>query len=1051
MAQKPSIRLRFVVLFVLIVSAGLGAFGAWNYGNRKQEKEADLVERLGHIEARVKTSLPIAIWQFNREQIINIVRSEMNDPIVTGIQVQYGKKKAYGLQRAQGALVELEGPLTADITREFDVLYEPGQPKVGTVAIFASERSIRESLQHDLALLVLQILAINCMIVAALYAIVTKQVLSPLGKIRDALDAIASSGSSLQRHLPPADTREFQAVTDNVNRYIDQLQTLMGGTIERVHATIQRIADGDLGSAIHTEQERGESVLHRLVQMRDKLSAIQLYQQSAQAQLQAANERANLALTLTRSGEWHIRADQPGWLVSSERNAVLCGELPGTSDWRLAVAEVWQRIDLEDPLLLARFRQQFSDALAGRLDAFEMTYPFRRPIDGRQIWLRTLVQAETDSDGRLVQLFGVNQDITALKEAEIAIRQAQKAAEEANQAKSDFLANMSHEIRTPMNAIIGMSGLALAGELSTRQANYIRKVNTAARNLLGIINDILDFSKIEAGKMTIESTPFTLDEVLTTLSSLVAEKAHSKGLVMRLDAADDIPAMLQGDPLRLGQVLLNLVGNAIKFAERGEIVVAVRRLAPGDPLYSATGEQLTLHFAVTDAGIGLTPQQQGKLFNAFTQADSSTSRRFGGTGLGLTISKNLVHLMGGRIGVHSTPGEGSTFYFTVNLEPAALQSVAAARLEPASDPALGLAGVRVLLVEDNEVNQELALELLTSAGIVVDIANNGQEAVDKVGRASADAPFDAVLMDCQMPVMDGFTATRLLRQDPRWAELPIIAMTANAMRSDREKVLAVGMNDHIGKPLDVGVMFATIARWVTPKTRLQPLPQPPMAARQAADPAQRFQGLDRVPGLDWAAGLRVAGGKADLYARLLLRFAATQRDFSAQFDRLRSDLSSPAHQEALVRHVHTLKGLAGNIGAQDLQRTTHSLELVCATPPIPWAELQVLRDAADAALRAVLRGIDVWEQGGPPAATVAPAPASSPTLPPDVPPLLAALARLVQDSDAQALEDADRCAVLLAGTPWHPAMVQLLADLQNFDFDAAAVALDRLNSAVAQA
>nr|WP_315186584.1 ATP-binding protein [uncultured Albidiferax sp.] len=1045
MPKKPSIRFRFVVLFVLIVSLGLAAFGAWNYVTRKHEKEADLAQRLGHIEARIQTSLPIAIWQFNREQIINIVRSEMNDPVVTGITIRYSNKQAYGLQRANGVLVGLEGALQADITRQFDVYYEPGEPKVGTVAIYASERSIRESLQQDLVLLVLQILAINCMIVAALYAIVTKQVLSPLGKIRDALDAIASSGSNLQRHLPPADTREFQAVTDNVNRYIDQLQTLMGGTIERVHTTIQRIADGDLGSAIHTEQEQGDSVLHRLVQMRDKLSAVQLYQQSAQAQLQAANERANLALTLTRSGEWHIRADQPDWLVSSERNAVLCGERPGAAEWRLPIAEVLQRIDLSDPVLLARFRQQFADALAGRLEAFEMTYPFRRPIDGRQIWLRTLVQAENHPDGRLAQLFGVNQDITAVKEAEIAIRQAQKAAEEANQAKSDFLANMSHEIRTPMNAIIGMSGLALAGELSPRQANYIQKVNTAAKNLLGIINDILDFSKIEAGKMTIESTSFALDEVLATLASLVAEKAHAKGLVLRVEPAADIPAMLQGDPLRLGQVLLNLVGNAIKFTEQGEIVVAVRRLAPGDPLWSATGEQLTLYFAVTDAGIGLTPEQQGKLFTAFTQADSSTSRRFGGTGLGLTICKTLVQLMGGTIGVHSTAGEGSRFFFTINTTPAQDQSRTFAAPGPASDPAQGLAGLRVLLVEDNEVNQELALDLLTGAGMLVDVANNGQEAVERVGSGA----FDLVLMDCQMPVMDGFTATRLLRQEPRWADLPIIAMTANAMSGDRAKVLAVGMNDHIGKPLDVAVMFATIARWVHPRTSAMASGPPPGVHPEATDPAQRFQGLQGVPGLDWAAGLRVAGGKGDLYARLLLRFAATQRDFTAQFDQLRADLSSPARQEALVRHVHTLKGLAGNIGAQDLQRITHSLELLCAAPPIPSAELMVLRGTADAALRALLQGIAAWEQGVQPAPAVAPA--SSAVLPPDLSPLLAELERLVHDSDAQALEEADRCATLLAGTPWHPAMAELLADLQNFDFDAAAEALDRFKSAIAEA
>ena len=621
---------------------------------------------------------------------------------------------------------------------------------------------------------------------------------------------------------------------------------------------------------------------------------------SNRARLELQRQQALLQAVIASSPDLIAYRDADGSFLGCNRAYVELAGMPaeaiaGRTVEEVLPAAVAQRVREEDAQVL--FKNEGSSTESW------FDYP-----DGRRLRLEFVRSPMRDEDGTPIGVVALGRDVTRRREAEEELRRAHALAEEATELKTAFLANMSHEIRTPINAILGMSHLALATELTPRQRDYLGKVQAAGEHLAGVVDDILDLSKIEAGKLVLEQEAFALEAVLEQVRGVVAERAEAKGLDLVFDVEAGVPPQLAGDALRVRQVLINYLNNAIKFTERGEVALRVA-------LAQREGRRVLLRFAVRDTGIGLSPEQARRVFQQFQQADRSTTRKYGGTGLGLAISRSLAEMMGGTVGVDSRLGAGSTFWFTAWLEAAADGGTAAAPAPPPTGLSAPpeLRGARVLLVEDNAINQQVASEILQAAGVAVVIAAHGAQAVQRV----QEERFDLVLMDMQMPVMDGVTATERIRA--LGLELPIVAMTANAMARDRERCLAAGMNDFLCKPIHPQELYRVVAAWLpAAPAAAAPQPQAPVSPQ---DPG--LAPLAAVPGLDVARGLEFTPGTdAGFYLQMLGIFLESYRDCE---ERLREFLERGDRVDA-ERLVHNCKGAAATLGAVPLAALAADLE-----------------------------------------------------------------------------------------------------------------------------
>lgn len=641
-------------------------------------------------------------------------------------------------------------------------------------------------------------------------------------------------------------------------------------------------------------------LLWRRGRQRQELAVLQA-QQAAESRFRVIFEQAPLGVLLLDARSHRI-------IEANQR----CGDILGRTPQELAgldPASITHPDDLEEN------RDRAARMNAGEIAGYRLNKRYLR-ADGSVVWASLTGAPLQDQANEAPLYLFILEDITARKQMEEKLRQAYDAAEFANAAKSEFLAHMSHEIRTPMNAVLGLAQVLERESLSTSQRDMVARIRTAGQSLLALLNDVLDLSKIEAGQLRIEPRSFELKSLLANLDSLMGRAARAKGLALRLQEPATPPGPLLGDGLRLEQILINLAGNAIKFTERGEVAVIVQ-------LIDAADAHVRLRFEVRDNGIGIAPDALARLFVPFTQADSGITRRFGGTGLGLSICKRLVELMGGEIGAESAVGAGSTFWFELPFARGSggeRDALAAMPAPAASGPRL--AGAHLLVVDDSAMNRDLVERALMLEGASATLAADGQQAVQLL--ATRPEAFDAVLMDVQMPVMDGLTATRLIRDELGLADLPVIAFTAGVRDEQQAAARAAGVNDVLPKPMDLEHMATLLAKWITPRRPAETAAAAVQLAPAADAPAAGSDGdaFPDIAGIDRNRAIQRLGGDREMFLGLLERFVA---GFANAAEETRRDLAQGDVEKA-ARRMHTMRSNAGFLCALDLMELAGELE-----------------------------------------------------------------------------------------------------------------------------
>jgi PAS domain S-box-containing protein len=1064
---------------VLAVVLSTGVYTTYVMHTLQIEADQHLHERVERQASVLSHALARPLFDINSAAVASVVDALGATPEVIMLRVLAPNGAVLAALGAKGDEI---GAIRVNRT----IAYHDGNRDyhVGSIELAFSRRQVDDDLRRQIMHTVMANFVLSLAIVGCVL-LVGRRMTQPFADIQEALEKLARGETDI--HLSGIGRR------DQIGRLSSAVRSFRD-TLNRLRRA-EQVTNGLLRDKSVIEQQLrdlNEDLEQKIAaRTRELVESIRVAQGS-QAKLQAIVDTALDAV---------VRMDRQGRIVGWNAQAEKIFGWKGD--------EVLGR-DLSECIVPERHRAAHRNGLAryersgvgGVLDSRIETYALRR--DGVEFPIElaiTRVQLAASDDYEFCSFI---RDISERREREQSLVAANVRAEAANVAKSEFLANMSHEIRTPMSAIIGMAYLALRTELSPKQQDYVGKIHRAALSLLGIINDILDFSKIEAGKLDVEHIPFCLDDVLANVASVTSQNAADKQLEYLFHVPHAIPRMLVGDPLRLGQVLINLVNNAVKFTPAGELELSCTRLDDAATDRFRDG-YATLRFAVRDTGIGMSEQQQARLFRAFSQANGSTTREYGGTGLGLSISQQLVGLMGGRIVVASSPGKGSTFHFDLDFplsgEPervaVAPPELDGARLllvddsevareimsealralplrvdvasggaeaehallaadaagDPyrvvltdwqmpgmdgielarriARNPALrhppstvlvtafgreevqqeaesagihgflckpigqsalvdtlvalfapphtasarsryeqkGDSAARVLLVEDNQVNQQIALELLQARGIGVDVAANGIDALAMLREGGPQA-YDLVLMDLEMPQLDGHAATVELRKDARFDEVPIVAMTAHALAEIRDRCLREGMQDYISKPVEPDKLYATLARWIG-----HAMPPPLPAGGNAVPDGPTLPGLSNLSGIDSAYGLRHVAGNVALYVQLLDRFRATQRDAGTQ---IREDYQARRLRQAAAR-AHVLRGVAGNIGARELQTLAQAVEEGLALASPDRGRLASGVRALEAAVEGTMASLDRYFAS----AAATPAPEVAPELPAD--------------------------------------------------------------------